>query len=112
MSRYTISFLLGMGAGYVLTKDFKSLFLDQVTATFVNLGNLDSLLLAVGVVCTIVYFFFTVERKGVVGYVGQAGKWVMMIAFGSAFGNTVMARVSLFLGRLQFLLIDFLKVAK
>jgi len=112
MSRYTLSFLLGIGAGYVLTKDFKALFLDQVAATFVNLGNLDNLILAVGVVCTIVYFFFTVERKGVPGYIGQVGKWVMMIAFGSAFGNTVMARVSLFLGRLQFLLIDFLKVAK
>lgn len=112
ISRYTIAFLLGMGAGYVLTKDFKSLFLDQVTATFVNLGNIDNLLLALGVVCTIWYFFFTMERKGVSGTIGQAGKWVMMVAFGSAFGNTVMARVSLFLGRLQFLLIDFLKIAK
>jgi len=112
VSRYTLSFLLGIGAAYVLTKDFKALFLDQVTATFVNLGNLDNLILALGVIATIAYFFFTVERKGIPGYVGQAGKWVMMVAFGSAFGNTVMARVSLFLGRLQFLLIDWLKVVK
>jgi len=36
----------------------------------------------------------------------------MMIAFGSAFGTTVMARVSLFLARMQFMLQDFLGIAK
>jgi hypothetical protein len=31
-----------------------------------------------------------------------------MIAFGAMFGNTVMARLSLFIGRMQFLLKDWL----
>ena len=59
---------------------------------------------------TLVYFFFTLEKKGVQGAVSKVGRYVMMIAFGAAFGNTVMARVSLFLGRMQFLLGDWLKM--
>jgi hypothetical protein len=35
---------------------------------------------------------------------------IMMIAFGSAFGNTVMGRLSLFIGRLQYLLGDWLGI--
>ncbi len=31
-----------------------------------------------------------------------------MIAFGAMFGNTVMARLSLFIGRMQFLLQDWI----
>lgn len=112
MSRYTMSFLLGVGAGYVLTKDFKSLFITQITATFRPLTTFNDIVLVVGVIGTLVYFFFTAERKGPVGFMGQIGKWVMMIAFGSAFGNTVMARVSLFLGRMQFLLGDWLGMIK
>jgi hypothetical protein len=35
-----------------------------------------------------------------------------MIAFGAAFGYTVMARVSLLIGRMMFLLYDWWPVAK
>jgi len=34
----------------------------------------------------------------------------VMIGFGAAFGYTVMARVSLLIGRMQFILIDWLGV--
>jgi hypothetical protein len=34
-----------------------------------------------------------------------------MIAMGASFGNTVMARVSLLIGRFQFLLYDFVEKA-
>jgi hypothetical protein len=32
------------------------------------------------------------------------GRWLMMVAFGAMFGSTVMARMSLLVARLQFLL--------
>jgi len=35
-----------------------------------------------------------------------------MISFGASFGYTVMARVSLLIGRLQFLLGDWLQIIK
>jgi len=44
------------------------------------------------------------EQKGLLLYASHVGRWTMMIAFGAAFGFTVMARMSLLIGRLQFLL--------
>jgi hypothetical protein len=34
------------------------------------------------------------------------GKWFMMVGFGASFGLTVMARISLLIGRIQFLVND------
>jgi len=58
----------------------------------------------VGVFCGIVYFFFSKEHKGVTGATASVGIWVLMIGFGSTFGFTVMSRVSLLVGRFEFLL--------
>jgi len=119
LSRYTISFNLGIGTGYVLSKDFKPFFVDQIRATFLQLWGvsdwwklLSNWIYVVGVVSSLVYFLFTLQKKGVQGKVSMVGRVVMMVAFGAAFGNTVMARVSLFLGRMQFLLGDWLKLIK
>jgi len=37
------------------------------------------------------------------------GKWYMMVGFGASFGLTVMARISLLIGRIQFLVNDVIK---
>ncbi len=119
LSRYTICFNLGIGCGYVLAKDFKPYFVDQVRATFLLLWGtgdwwktVSNWVYVIGTVTSLVYFLFTLEKKGVQGYVSQIGRITMMVAFGAAFGNTVMARVSLFLGRMQFLLETWLEVIK
>lgn len=116
LSRYTVAFMVGVGAGVVLTRDFKSYFLLQLTATGLNVTSgpqaFNNLLLVIGVVTTLVYFFFTIEPKGVIGAASRVGRMTMMIALGAAFGNTVMGRVSLFLGRLQFLLGPWLGLLK
>ena len=36
------------------------------------------------------------------------GRWLMMIAFGAMFGSTVMARLSLFIGRLWYLFAEWI----
>jgi hypothetical protein len=58
------------------------------------------------------YFFFSIPHQGRFGRnLGRSsllGRWFLMIAFGAMFGNTVMARISLFIGRVQFLLRDWL----
>lgn len=117
LSRYSLCFTLGIGTGYVLSRDMKPLFVDQVRATFLPLWGtgdwwvtVSNWVYVVGTVTALVYFLFTLQKKGVQGGVSKVGRVTMMIAFGAAFGNTVMARVSLFLGRMQFLLGNWLKL--
>ena len=117
LARYNMAFVVGVGSGLVLARDFKALLLDQVTATFKPLwvaGKLDvtadNLVIVLGVLSVMWYFLFTVKKEGIPGHISNVGRMVMMVAFGSAFGNTVMSRVSLFLGRMQFLLGDWLEL--
>lgn len=54
--------------------------------------------------CVMTYFFFAFEQKSktIRGLAG-GGRWFLMITFGAYFGNTVMARMALFIERFQFL---------
>ena len=71
-------------------------------------GTFCNLVLVAGVLSTLVYFFFSKEHKGFIGAGAKLGIWYLMVAFGAAFGYTVMARISLLIGRMQFLLGDWL----
>ena len=67
----------------------------------------NALLMAFGVICILIYFFFSTEHKGGVGIMAKIGIYFLMITFGSSFGYTIMARVSLLIGRMDFLLFEF-----
>lgn len=67
-------------------------------------GVVWSIILLVGVLCTLSYFYFSKEHKGVLGTSSRIGIIFVMIGFGAAFGYTVMARISLLIGRIQYLL--------
>lgn len=64
----------------------------------------------VGAVSAVIYFFFSREQKGVLKGVSSTGIIFLMVGFGASFGYTVMARMSLLIDRLQFLLRDWLGV--
>jgi len=42
--------------------------------------------LVFGMIAGLVYFFFSIEHKGPVGYVARAGVWILMLGFGASFG--------------------------
>jgi hypothetical protein len=67
-----------------------------------------SLVIVIGVIATLVYFYFSKEHKGILGGTAKVGVWFIMIAFGAHFGYTVMGRVSLLIGRVQFLIQDWI----
>ena len=46
------------------------------------------------------------------GGAAKVGIWTLMIGFGASFGYTVMARLSLLIGRVIYLLQDWLEVIK
>jgi len=59
--------------------------------------------LVVGTFCGLIYFFFSKEHKGVFGGAARVGVWFLMITFGALFGYTVMSRMSLLIGRMDYL---------
>lgn len=67
-----------------------------------------ALVMVVGVLTTLVYFYFSSEHKGVVGGISRVGIWFLMISFGAAFGYTIMGRVSILIGRMNFLITEWL----
>lgn len=60
------------------------------------------------------YFFFSFDyqKHKSAGRMAQVGKWMLMFAFGAMFGATVMARMSLLIGRMWYLLYDWLGVVQ
>jgi len=65
-------------------------------------------LLVGGLLTTLMFFFFSKEHKGALGGSARVGIYFLMISFGASYGYTVMARVSLLIGRVMFLLDDWL----
>ncbi len=108
ISRYGFTFLMGYGSGLAIPASLSTDFINQIGGTIKPLSMMasmtpfaifNSLLIAFGVVCVLFYFFFSVEHKGHVKTVSNIGIYFLMIYFGAAFGNTVMARFSLLYGR-------------
>jgi len=56
-------------------------------------------LLLLGLLASLIYFYFSIEQKGPVGKVARFGVWILMIGFGASFGYTVQGRLSLAIGR-------------
>lgn len=104
MSRWSVSFLVGVGSGLAIFGVVRSQFLAQIQANMLPLNSINNLILVVGVISILFYFFFSVEHKGPVMYVSKFGRIIMMITFGVSFGNVVMGRISLLLGVLETLL--------
>ncbi len=115
MSRWTLAFIIGASSGMNLVTYFKTDTLMQVTHTIVPLivkkggqidiaASLNNTILFIGICTGLIYFYFSKEHKGTFGRIAKIGIYFLMIAFGAAFGYTVMARISLLIGRMQFLI--------
>lgn len=114
LSRWSFAFVVGLGSGITIPNFIHAFILKQLTFDSIittNLsGSINNFLILLGVVSVLIYFFFSLEHKGVIGGVSVIGVWFLMIAFGASFGYTVMARMSLLIGRIQFLLRDWLGI--
>ena len=71
-------------------------------------ASLSAVLILVGVLSVLAYFFFSLEHKGALGRTAKVGVWYLMITFGASFGFTVMGRIALLAARLEFLFDDWL----
>ncbi|MBD3335988.1 MAG: hypothetical protein GF355_10785 [Candidatus Eisenbacteria bacterium] len=118
-SRWSMGLVIGYAAGTNLTRYLQSDFMSQISSTMLPLiviengdfafgATFSNLVLFFGVFCGLVYFFFSREHKGILLPASRIGVWILMVTFGASFGYTVMARISLLTGRMQFLLREWL----
>lgn len=118
LSRIAFAFILGMSSGVAIPRFLSSFILQQIEGTLQPLiaweagqgagftfAEFNTLLILVGVVSVLFYFFFSVEHKGGRRYIARTGIYFLMVSFGAAFGYTVMARMSLLIGRFDDLLL-------
>ena len=108
LTRLPLAFAIGSTAGIMFIQQLHGIILPQVSRTVLPLDSLDNILIVVGVLSTLIYFYFSKPHTGPLGWVASGGIGFIMVAFGAHFGYTVMARVSLLIGRIQFLLLDWL----
>lgn len=109
VSRSSMGFLVGTLAAVSMNGAIKAQLTQQVAATMMSLNTINNIIFVALAASATFYFVFTLQAKWAAPIV-DLGKYAMMIAFGATFGNTVMSRISLFTGRLQFLLFDWLKL--
>lgn len=110
--RYPLALIMGYDIGYSLAYDPRP-FMVQIRGTFENLKDVNSFIYLAIFFGVVVYFVFTFGNKSKgVAYTRNFARYAMMMYFGVAFGNTVQGRFSLLLGRLLFLLGDWLGLVK
>ena len=115
VSRTSLAFVMGTTAGIFLISELHGRVLPQMQDTMLSLSGTDgfattllSVIIVAGVLSTLIYFYFSKEHTGVLGVTARVGIWFIMVAFGAHFGYTVMGRVSLLIGRVQFLVEDWI----
>jgi len=114
--RIPLTFTMGVSMALFVLQIVQGDILPQLQATFLPLAGvspfqfISNLLIILGVIFTLIYFYFSKEHKGVLGGAAKIGIWFMMVSFGASFGYTIMARISLLIGRLYFLLHNWLRI--
>ena len=116
VSRYPIALFIGISTGIAIPLEMRNRVIQQIYGTvgqtdfdfskagFFSLpAGIWDIVLVILVICSLVYFFFSKEHKGWFGGAAKIGIYTLMIGFGASFGYTVMARISLFIDRVQFL---------
>jgi hypothetical protein len=112
MSRMALSVLMGLGAGYT----FKAFVLEAGPQIYSSIKPVfgvpfktavNNAIFVTVLLCVMTYFFFSIEhRHPAIRVPARLGRWLLMLTFGIVFGNTVMGRFSLFIGRLDFLILQ------
>jgi hypothetical protein len=114
VSRWSLAVIIGVYAGLKTTGFAQSDFVAQVQGSIQPLwtghwgSSLSAIVFTVGLVTSLLFFYFSREHRGALGSASRVGVLFLMVSFGAGYGYTVMSRISLLIGRFQFLLFDWL----
>ena len=127
LGNISIGFLFGVGGALALGGALAGTLLPQLQATVVSLAPeqgmdtvFNNLLLAFGTIGAFLSFRFvtSTERPFLRGLDmlargwGRVGRWFVLVAFGAIFADTAVSRISILIGRMYYLLHDWLQVVK
>ena len=106
LARWAIAYIVGMAAGLRFYGFLNSDILIQIKASAIDFTSdwgtiVNALILFIGTLTGLIYFFYSTEHKGVVGRLSRIGIYFLMIKFGASFGFAVMGRISLLIGRIN-----------
>ena len=126
MARWPLSVVVGATAGLWFITYLQSNALIQLRSTLLpivdfaaisagggsGLSNwfgkyLGNITIITGTVTGLFYFYFSKEHRGAFGAAARVGVYFLMVTFGASFGYTVMSRMSLLIGRIDFLLSEW-----
>ncbi len=128
LSRWALAFILGTTAGLRLIAFLTADFMGQIQATLISVAGFEraltpgghgtfhfetmfwNVIAVVAILAALSYFYFSKAHRGAFGRFSRLGIWVLMVTFGAGFGYTVMGRIALLVGRVEFLLQDWLHV--
>jgi hypothetical protein len=118
----SVAFLLGVGAALAIAGALLGTLLPQIDAAAdvtryttrygPGLGLFSGLVALAGTIGVLLHFYFGASqegrlarfRRGLVRVWGGLGRWFIFVAFSAILATTFMSRLSLLVGRIQFLL--------
>jgi len=117
----SMGLLFGVGAALAIGGALLGSLAPQVAATWISVnpevypdwaGFVNALLVVIGTTGAFLYFYYGEPKGNKVGRVwagfrriwGKVGHWFILATLGAIFANTIVARLSLLVGRMRFLL--------
>jgi len=114
--RISLAFWIAIDLGLTIPAFMEARVLAQIAGTInVSLSGdptevLGTIVLVLGTIAALTYFFFSKAHEGIVGATAKVGTWVLMVGFGATFSYVVLSRLYLLIGRMLFLLHDWLGI--
>ncbi|MBN2382921.1 hypothetical protein JXQ70_08570 [bacterium] len=109
LSNWALALYIGYYVGVAIMQKLHGEIIPQVQASILTLRpiwtlqTLNNVIIIIGVLTVLIYFYFSRQNTGPIGTISKIGIWFTMICFGATFGYTIMGRISLLIGRFQFL---------
>jgi len=103
ISRYSIAFYIGISTGVSVPVYMYTYIFKQMSATVIPFNTVTNILVVIGVLCALFYFYFSKAHTGAFGVASKIGIYILMIGFGAGFGLTVMGRVALLVQRIIYI---------
>ena len=116
LARIPAAIAVGYAAGQELIAAVQAKLFPQLLDTVSVFGAggagsvLDALLILVGTLSVLFYFTMTFRRTPVLNGVSRVGVIFLMVGFGAVFGNMVISRFTLLIGRIEFLFGEWIHI--